>query len=391
MLEAHTSPKNIGEFMYFLWVSVLVVAVYTALRMHAFIERHTALATYIESESKKIKKLLDKPTTRMRYEWYDDGWPVSRMDEEDFAPLANPEPNRSPDEFTTRMWAAEYCSYLNGHDRVDFLRRLLSSGAYMKPELLDLVYADEDVYVRAWSSGHLATEFEHIKSAGQPNNLRNYEPALLSDSELIVRAALWSNPKCRQLPWEERVNIQENWKEVFQKLSHLERLGLMRNPKLPRRLVVALLEARSEELTISRGDHAGVLRAAAFNPALIQLSRHFGRESRPSFDRQDWFEPFPEFGRMWELSISKWMDIWGVPFMFLRYIQTTPEIKLSTYTALLEVGDKQSAALREEIILSCEPRIDGAILSAAASDPDEKCRKTYEERMAAVKEGFSKE
>ena len=60
--------------------------------------------------------------------------------------------------------------------------------------------------------------------------------------------------------------MSENWKEHFQGLSHIERLGLMRNPELSKQYLVALMEAPSGELNISRIEHAEILRAAAMNP-----------------------------------------------------------------------------------------------------------------------------
>ena len=131
--------------------------------------------------------------------------------------------------------------------------------------------------------------------------------------------------------------MSENWKEHFQGLSHIERLGLMRNPELSKQYLVALMEAPSGELNISRIEHAEILRAAAMNPALIGSSRRFGGESGGSLMGIP-NSPFEQYGNMWELSVSKWMDQQIVPYFFLKFIQTTPDIKCATYNKLLAKG-----------------------------------------------------
>ena len=197
----------------------------------------------------------------------------------------------------------------------------------MKPELLDKIYGDENEYVRAWSAGHLGTDFKDRTDYKNPREIRNYEPALLQDPAPIVRAALWSNPKCNRLPWS-LIRISEGWKKQVQSISQLERLGLMRNPELSMHYVVALLETPSAELNMNRAEHAEVLCAAAVNPKMIGRSRTTGRQGWRGFDG-DGYPPFEEFGKMWKLSTEKWMDesilgvkSGGVPYFFLAYIQT---------------------------------------------------------------------
>ena len=63
--------------------------------------------------------------------------------------------------------------------------------------------------------------------------------------------------------------------------------------------------------------------------------------------------PFKEYGTMWTLSLDKWIDESLVPYLFFKYIQTTPEVKLAIYTRLLEKAEDQW--LRVEVIRSCDP------------------------------------
>jgi len=249
----------------------------------------------------------------------------------------------------------------------------------MTTDFLDAIYADGSEYVRAWAAGHLSVDFKDYSDWEHPVEIRNYEPLLLADPSPIVRAAYWSNPECRQLPWldypETWGEILEWWKEQFRELTQQERLGLTRNPQLNKKYVVALMETPSEELKISHQEHIAVLTAAGQNPKLINDSRHHGRR----------WGGTEEYGQMWKLALDKWIDKPPVPFVFIKYIQTTPEVKLEAYNRLL---GKQKADdlkwLRQEVIRSCDPFDDKNILKAAWDDPDEECRKIAQERVGVL-------
>jgi hypothetical protein len=92
----------------------------------------------------------------------------------------------------------------------------------MEPELLDVIYADKSAFIRAWAASHLETDYIDYTDDKNPREVRNYEPALLQDSDPIVRAALWSNPKCHRLPWDNFLGeASKGWKEQLQNISQL--------------------------------------------------------------------------------------------------------------------------------------------------------------------------
>jgi hypothetical protein len=128
---------------------------------------------------------------------------------------------------------------------------------------------------------------------------------------------------------------------------------------------------------MTRKEHAEVLCAAAVNPKPIRDSRFTGRK--------DWVgggegnPPFKEFGQIWIACLEKWTDELRVPYLFFKYIQTTPEVKLTVYTRLLE--NQEHKWLRVEVIRSCDPFDDGPVLKTAWDDPDEKCREIARERV----------
>jgi len=214
----------------------------------------------------------------------------------------------------------------------------------------------------------------------KPVKSKDYQAQLLSDPEPIVRAAVWSNPQCRCLPWKP-IFLSESWKTEFRTMSQPERLGMMRNPALSYRFVVALLETPSSELEMSTGDHVDILVAAAVNPNLIGASRRTGRKNWKGFD---WDEPIEEYGIMWDLCLDRWAEEHRVPYYFFKYVQTTPAKKLATYQKLNEKNDdKEFAALRCAIIGSCDPITDVNVLRLGLEDRDEECRKAAGQRVGS--------
>lgn len=381
--------------MFFLVLCILLAVVYLAYRAFLVSRSQEALATFLDAELKQIREAQRVPPEQLSYGWYDDGWPFRKTVQEDRAPLENPTPHKDPDDYETQMLIAEYRSILDPQQRKEFLRKLRKHGVWMRPTLLDLIYADENPLVRAWAAGHLETGFEdytalrsmteqefvEYRLRHKPQKIRDYEPDLLGDPEPIVRAALWCNPDCSRLPWS-GIFISEQWKDQLKSMSQLERLGLMRNPELPLRLVVALLETPSAQINMTREQHAEVLCAAAANADLVGSSRHTGRRGWVGGGEGN--SPFEGFGTMWSLCLDKWMDQPSVPFCFFRYIQTTPEVKLAVYNRLLEKRDGSDRDwLRKEIIESCDPFDDSAVLRAAWNDPDEKCKEAARERVGS--------
>ena len=360
----------------FLIICILLAVVYLGYEVNWVQKNQAKIASFLDTQLKEIRAAQQIPPAAVAYGWFDDGWPVAKEDRESRAPLENPTPYSRPDDYDTQMLVAEFRSMPNHHERKEFLRRLFKQGVWMEPGLLDIIYADENACVRAWAAGHLETDFKDYTDYENPREIRNYEPALLQDPEPIVRAALWSNPACNRLPWS-LIWISEGWKDQMGNMSHIERLGLMRNPKLSMRYVVALLETPSEELNMTRKEHGEVLSAAAVNPDLVEGSRRTGRQAWLAEGEGN--SPFEEYGKMWEHCLEKWIDQPPVPYLFVKYIQTTSEVKLAAYNRL--VGKADYKWLREEVIRSCDPLIDDKVLKAAWNDADEDCRKIAKDRV----------
>jgi hypothetical protein len=82
-----------------------------------------------------------------------------------------------------------------------------------------------------------------------------------------------------------------------------------------------------------------------------------------------------------DLCLDKWIYTL-VPECFFKHIQTTPEIKKAIYQRLLEKqDDRYFKNLRVDVILSCDPLIDGPVLKMAWNDPDQDCREIAKQQI----------
>jgi hypothetical protein len=357
---------------------LILLALYIALKVSEIAKRQSDFADSLQAAMEEIRapqKALTKP---FAYGWYDDGWPFLPSEQEKNAPLEQPEPQRGADDYLTATYLTEYKAITEPRERRDYLRQLRGNRVWMREPFLDVVFADSSPLVRAWAAAHLdPVVIDFSRGYEHRFETRNYEAALLADEDVLVRASLWSNPDCERLPWS-MISIAEDWKERFRALTQLERLALMRNPKLSMQYVVALLEAPTEELGLTRKQHADVLRAAASNADIVWSSREHGRDYW--MVEGDVNSPFEEFGQMWRLSLDKWRDE-NIPFMFLTYVQTTPKVKTQTYADLLREGQETTKWLRRAVVASCDPIIDRDVLKSAWDDPDEKIRQVAKERV----------
>src|SRR5579864_2785969 len=111
--------------LFFLVICILLVLIYVAQKAVSLTKVQAAVAAFLEAELKEIKAAQEIPRTSLAYGWFDDGWPIAKTDEEDRAPLENPTPHRSPDDYASQMYIAEYKSMPSAHKRKEFLQRLL--------------------------------------------------------------------------------------------------------------------------------------------------------------------------------------------------------------------------------------------------------------------------
>jgi hypothetical protein len=124
-----------------------------------------------------------------------------------------------------------------------------------------------------------------------------------------------------------------------------------------------------------------LIRLGARHPLIIDSSRRTGRKFWVGF-LGDPFSPSEECKEIWSLAITRWKKVPGVGHSILKYIQTTPEIKLRAYKELLPKDeDGWNSSLREAVLESCEAVLDKELLKLGYEDPEEKCREIALKRI----------
>jgi hypothetical protein len=368
----------------YLIVICLCGLVYIAWRAERIEGLLRAIVAKAEAEEEAARERRpESKTSPLPDEWTDTSWGFERSRQEERAALENPNPLQIQDDFNEARILLEIRERQDPADRVAFLNTLRGRGAYLNQSITEVVLRDESALVRAWGARHLSTTFKDYPDINHAVVLADFEEQILADADPVVRASLWANPNCDRLPWG-IISVSENWKEHFRGLSQIERLALMANGGLSMRYVLALLNTETEELGVTRQEHARCLYAACTNPRLIFSSRIHGRETWAV--EGDANPPFEELVQTWEINTEKWMDVGYVPFAFQKFIQTTPKVKLAVYQKLLAAPkEKKYRYFREALIESCDPWTDKTVLKAAWGDPDEKCKEAAVKRVGGYR------
>jgi hypothetical protein len=142
--------------MLVLSVLTLVLAAYLALQFRAITTAQTAtltaLQTAIDELTTRVTEIAERTAPEpLAHGWFDEGWTVMQTERErESTPFDNPRSDAGENPLTYRFWALEYHALREPTDRVTFLRKLRRSGNWISKELLDIVFADDSAYVRAW-------------------------------------------------------------------------------------------------------------------------------------------------------------------------------------------------------------------------------------------------
>jgi hypothetical protein len=359
-----------------LFLGLLVYVAWRAERTEGLVTK--LVAKRVEAEEAKPQR-QSAPISFLPDEWTDVPW-TWKSNEEERRALENPNALHNPDEFLRGQILQRFNSLTDAFDRISFLRALRSRNAYFDEVTTGAILKDHSPMVRSWAAANLDLEFRdyrnHTFGEGEAPLLADYTDDVLNDHDPVVAASLWTNPEFKRLPWS-MIWLSQSWKEEFKGMTPMARLALMHNRKLWPKYVVALMSADSDELGISRDEHAQLLFTASNNTHLVLDSRHHGRdywvfEGDPN-------PPDETYGQMWEIAVDKWMDRMHVPYSIMRYIQTTGEVKLGVYQKLLDPSDNHKKQFRETIIESCDVFRDKEVLKVAWSDHDEECRSAARE------------
>lgn len=180
--------------------------------------------------------------------------------------------------------------------RIRLLKRLHRAAPNMGVPLVVALMALEDphVEVRQWIARH----GEFLTSGADPTlsllatvlePLGGFQPGegtladkLKNDPDPFVRACLRENPEVFNFI------LADSWKQAFAEATHLERLALMRNPKVHADLIERVFDCEDNELGVAPNERSELVMAYLTNAEALKPSRGLGtgaRRLRPSGNR----------------------------------------------------------------------------------------------------------
>lgn len=228
--------------------------------------------------------------------------------------------------------------------RIQLLRRLYKK-TLVPFEIAQMAVKDPHTEVRQWIARH-------------GSGLNILEEQLRTDPDPFVRACLRENPHVYSPRFDPIPD--------FNASSHLERLALMRNPKIgtPNPLITAIFDPEDQQLRISSQERKELIFAYVTNAMAIKESH------RDDFvDGWNWHETRRHFATLWELA-SKWPAESGVPDRVYQFIGADCEVKAKTYQQC------EDSSLRYAILEGCHGWEDRGVTTLGMNDSHPLCRWT---------------
>jgi hypothetical protein len=256
----------------------------------------------------------------------------------------------------------------DARSRIRLVRRLYQDDGRPPYEIAVLAIEDSHVEVREWIARHgRYLNYQERSDADHPE--RNLLSRLKNDPDPFVRTCVNENPALfgGLLPW----SNPEEWKEAFRNASHLERLALVRNPRVDEKLIEQIFDHEDQELGISLEVRGEFVRGFLTNYHAIRDS------FKGKFDFIDGWDSYStrwHFSQLWKL-ISKWPGGTGnLQAGVYRHIGAPDETKAEIYQSCDE-------PVWREVILINSDRRDTQTIKLGMHDPNEHCRELAYSRV----------
>lgn len=263
--------------------------------------------------------------------------------------------------------------------RIRLLKRLHRAAPNMGVPLVVALMALEDphVEVRQWIARH----GESLTSGADPTlsllatvlePLGGFQPGedtladkLKNDPDPFVRACLRENPEVFNFI------LADSWKQAFAEATHLERLALMRNPKVHAGLIERVFDCEDNELGVAPNERSELVMAYLTNAEALKPSRGLGTRDWPEkaatfWESGDWHAIERHFSRLWTL-IAKWPgDTGDIQSWVYRVVGAPDQTRAEIYRSCDVPG------WRLAILESCDED-DTETLALGSADLDAGC------------------
>ena len=234
--------------------------------------------------------------------------------------------------------------YSDTKGRIRLLRKMYRRYSPPPDILALLAIEDPSTEVRQW-----------IARFGSSLN-QNMRDRLESDPDPFVRACLRENPRPYLYRW-------EIWRKEFDRATHLERLGLVRNPLVGAELIEPLFDPNDQQLKITMEERKELIVAFLTNAEALNLDQG---------DRLKLGD------KIWPLAFRWPVGGFTIPEI-IWHVPAGDNAKADVYRSC------QDPRFRESILDHCTPD-DVRTVALGLKDSDEKCRITAGCLRAARKE-----
>ncbi|HIC04186.1 MAG TPA: hypothetical protein EYO65_01465 [Nitrospirales bacterium] len=221
-------------------------------------------------------------------------------------------------------------------------------------EIACLAVEDSHLEVRQWIARHGTYLDFRDGTDDTVQGERNLIERLKNDPDPFVRACLRENPVFLR-------PIVGDFRKFFEEATHLERLGLLRNPALGSdtgRFIEKLFDPDDSELEIDMGQRVELILAYLTNTKAIHLYGEF---------------IYAEFDEIWRL-ISRWPKEHKLDSVVYPVLPAPDDTKAEIYKNCKE------SVRRKFILKGCEKK-DVKTLELGLDDSDESTREIAEERL----------
>jgi hypothetical protein len=235
---------------------------------------------------------------------------------------------------------------------------------------------------RSWA------DFKSFRSSHTPGPYifpeRDLKARLESSQDPVIRAGLRENPNFVGM-W-----LVDNWIEVFRKATPLERLALVRNPRVGDEFIERVFDPEDTQLPINGEERKALIVAYLSNREVLAESQDFSNNAYwrfysgfpdfvEAYDRDSiWRKRKEHFSKLWELA-SKWPLESGIPWSVYEHVGVPDDVRADHYKK------NDNAHLREIILRGCT-KSDVKTLRLGLADPEEDCRSIAISKGAKIEE-----
>ncbi|MFQ5842916.1 MAG: hypothetical protein ACE5I8_10810, partial [Thermodesulfobacteriota bacterium] len=258
-------------------------------------------------------------------------------------------------------------SFADTKGRIRLLKRL---EGYPPFEIAQLAIADESAEVRQWIARHgQGLDYRKVMSSEEKNDSQsdplNLWEKLEKDPDPFVRACLRENPNYR-FP---SLLFSNEGSQCFKNSTHMERLALVRNERVPHELIEKIFDHDDSTLNLSAEEREELVLAFLTNEKKVRESRKTRREYDAREEEFSLIPPSVEnklhYSKLWKLA-SKWPGT-EVRYFVYGVLGTDDETKAEVYR------NTNESRIRSWILDKCSGD-DILTIRLGMQDPNEECR-----------------